>query len=543
MVYTAHFGLRETPFRATPDPRFFYSNPAYREAYATLLYGVREHKGFIVLTGEVGTGKTTLLRRLMDELGPPVRFVLFYNTTLTFDETVEFICADLGLAVDGSSRVQRLQRLNDLLVAEARQGGNVVLLIDEAQNLQPDVLENLRLMSNLETATEKLLQIVLVGQPELDTKLADPALRQVAQRVAIRYRLEPLPHAEIERFIDHRLRLCGRARRDLFTAGAVRRIAAYSGGIPRFINILCDNALLLAYGTDATRVTGAMLDEVVADLRLRSRASVAAPDRRAHGRGRAVSRAGARRWLTVGLAVLSMAGVAAALLRGSPLAPATRDVSSRPDPPLAAVASTTPAGEPVVTPAPLRPPGALPPDRPTDVEAPGPAGRPPERRPPLELPARPPSASHLPGSGWGTVVPAGRTISEIVSRRYGEQRVLALDLVAELNPHIADLDRVLVGERLWMPALTLTTLTRRQPDGSYHLIVASAPGPQAANRLAERIRQGGYAARVRSRDITARLQVHRVQFEGLGGLEAVRHAWNTAHDRGWAAPILPGASR
>lgn len=520
-MYTAHFGLREAPFRATPDPRFFYSNQGYREAYATLLYGVREHKGFIVLTGEVGTGKTTLLRRLMDELGPPVRFVLFYNTTLTFDETVEFICAELDLAVDGASRVQRLQRLNDLLIAEARHGGNVVLLIDEAQNLGPDVLENLRLMSNLETATEKLLQIVLIGQPELDTKLADPALRQIAQRIAIRYRLEPLPHDEIERFVDHRLRLCGRTRRDLFTAGAIRRIAAYSGGIPRFINILCDNALLLAYGADANRVTGAMMAEVVDDLRLRSRrAAVAAPDRPDHGGGRAGSRARALRWLTAGLAALSMAGAAAALLPGSPLTLLHRDVAGRHDPSLTAVASTTSADEPAaVRPAPLRPPGALPSGRPR------------------------PLASPSPGDGVGSVMPSGSTISEIVSRRYGPQRVLALDLVEELNPHIADLDRVVTGERLWMPALTLTTLTRRQPDGSYHLIVTSTTGPQSANRLAERMRRSGYDARVRSREITAGLQVHRVQVEGLDGFEAVRHAWTTAQGRGWAAPILPEGYR
>ena len=246
-LYGQHFGLTQAPFRATPDPRFFYSNPVYREAYATLLYGVLQRKGFIALTGEIGTGKTTLLRRLMDELGPPVRFVLFYNTTLTFDETVEFICGELELPVTGLSRVQRLQRLNDLLIAEARQGGNVVLLIDEAQNLGPDVLENLRLISNLETATEKLLQIVLVGQPELDGKLADPTLRQVSQRIAIRYRLEPLRDHEIGSFIDHRLRQCGATRRALFTADAIQRISAYSRGVPRLINILCDGALLAGY--------------------------------------------------------------------------------------------------------------------------------------------------------------------------------------------------------------------------------------------------------------------------------------------------------
>jgi general secretion pathway protein A len=320
-LYTAHFGLREAPFRATPDPRFFYSNPVYREAYATLLYGVLHRKGFIALTGEVGTGKTTLLRRLMEELGPPVRFVLFYNTTLTFDETVEFICGELELAVDGLSRVQRLQRLNDLLIAEARQGGNVVLLIDEAQNLGPDVLENLRLISNLETATDKLLQIVLVGQPELDAKLADPALRQVAQRIAVRYRLEPLRDDEIGRFIDHRLRQCGATRRDLFTADAIQRVTAYSHGVPRLINILCDGALLAAYGAGMTRVTGAIIDEVAGDLKLPRRSETASRRmtmtppasvlRRRHSAATA-SALGAP-----GLAALALAAAVVALLVGS----------------------------------------------------------------------------------------------------------------------------------------------------------------------------------------------------------------------------------
>jgi general secretion pathway protein A len=321
-LYTTHFGLREAPFRATPDPRFFYSNPVYREAYATLLYGVLHRKGFIALTGEVGTGKTTLLRRLMDELGAPVRFVLFYNTTLTFDETVEFICGELDLPVDGLSRVQRLQRLNDLLIAEARQGGNVVLLIDEAQNLGPDVLENLRLISNLETSTEKLLQIVLVGQPELDAKLADPALRQVAQRIAVRTRLEALRGPEVAHFIEHRLRQCGGRCRELLTADAVRRVAAYSRGVPRLINILCDSALLSAYGTGATRVTGAMVDEVASDLKL-SR-SAAAPS------GRTMRAVRILRWATPSLALVALIATAVALLPGQPLTAKLGDGAASP---------------------------------------------------------------------------------------------------------------------------------------------------------------------------------------------------------------------
>ena len=268
-MYASYFGLREKPFNATPDPRFFYANRGYNEAYATLLYGIRERKGFIVLTGEVGTGKTTLLRRLMENMNPAIKVVFVYNTALEFDELVKFICAELTIPVSGLSRLGRLQALNTFLLAENKQGGTVVLLLDEAQNLSAATLENLRLISNLETATAKLLQIVLVGQPELESKLTDPALRQVTQRITVRQRLERLSDAEVEPFIDHRLRVMGRQRRDLFTDDAIRKLIPYVNGIPRLINVVCDNALLVAYGLNAGRVTGRIIDEVVADLRLR----------------------------------------------------------------------------------------------------------------------------------------------------------------------------------------------------------------------------------------------------------------------------------
>ena len=532
-MYTAYFGLRAKPFSATPDPRLFYDNAAYREAYATLLYGVLERKGFIALTGEVGTGKTTLLRRLMDELGGSVRFVLFYNTTLTFDETVELICTELELPVEGLSRVQRLQRLNDLLIAEARRGGNVVLLLDEAQHLGTDVLENLRLISNLETSTEKLVQIVLVGQPELDAKLAHPALRQLAQRIAVRYRLEPLGKGEVEVFVDHRLRQCGRTVRDLFTAGALRRVAAYSRGIPRLINILCDGALLVAYGADMTRVTGGIVDEVASALRLRPRMATTSRGAMGPAPAGAFRRWGLpeptarpRRWMAAGLAALAVAGMAAALFPGSRLTAALGErvgvLAAGPSPstPVAKPVATPPASPPVAAAAPAV--GALP------SRSASPSMEPPAARPEL------PSEDH--DTGWLTV-PEGTNVSEIVSRRYGRHQVLGLDLVKDLNPHIADLDHVSAGERLWLPALTSSTLARRQRDGSYELIVTALPSPEAANRLAEQIRHSGHRARVARRDITARLQVHRVLVEGLDGPEAVSHTWSTAQKLRWMPPV------
>jgi len=529
MLYTAHFGLRQAPFQATPDPRLFYSNAVYREAYATLLYGVLQRKGFIALTGEVGTGKTTLIRRLMDELDGSVRFVLFYNTTLTFDETVESICAELDLPVEGTSRVQRLQRLNDLLLEEAQRGGNVVLVVDEAQNLSAEVLENLRLVSNLETSTEKLLQIVLVGQPELDARLAEPALRQVAQRITVRYRLAPLADHEIERFIDHRLRLCGSSRPALFSTAAIRRIAAYADGAPRLVNILCDGALLAAYGAEMPRVTSRLVDEVAADLRLWPRRGAAGrpgPARRPGADGRRRT-AGPLRWATAGLAAMTVAGAVAALHPGSPLtAGFTGHLGLRQGGPG--------DGAGVLAPSPAPRDGAsVAAATPDDADIPAARALPPREAPP---PRPPEPRSSAGATRWRTAVPDGASVSEVVLRHYGRHQLLGLDLVKELNPHLPDLDRVAAGERLWMPVLAADALTRRQPDGSYRVIVTSLLTPEGANRLADRLRHGGARARVEARDITSRLKVHRVVVEGLENPDAVRQTWRTVRQLGWAPP-------
>lgn len=269
-MYVSYFGCREHPFHITPDPRFFYANNAYEEAYANLLYGIQERKGFIVLTGEVGTGKTTLLRRLMDELHNSVHFVFFYNTSLNFEEMLDFICQDFDLPLPlQASRLQKIQALNHFLLAQLTEGATGVLLIDEAQNLSDAVLENLRLLSNLETSREKLLQIVLIGQPELDHKLSQPHLRQLKQRIVMWSRLGTLPDREVGPFIYHRLRTAGCDRLDLFSPEAIQRITFYAKGTPRLINVICDNALLITYATSQSRVTVDIIEEVAIDLGLR----------------------------------------------------------------------------------------------------------------------------------------------------------------------------------------------------------------------------------------------------------------------------------
>jgi len=267
-MYNSYFGFRESPFSVTPDPRFFYTNPVYLEAFATLRYGIEAKKGFIVITGEVGTGKTTLLRKLLRNLADTVHSVFVFNSCLSFPELLQLTLQDLGLTPKTQSKVAMLQELNDYLIKQLNQGHTVTMLIDEAQNLSDEVLENLRLLSNLETDQEKLIQIVLMGQPELHAKLAQPHLRQLKQRVAVQCRLNPLMDNEVRPYIDSRLMAAGYEGKDLFHPDAVERIAYYSKGIPRVINIICDNALLSAYAESQQRVYADKIDRVARDLEL-----------------------------------------------------------------------------------------------------------------------------------------------------------------------------------------------------------------------------------------------------------------------------------
>jgi general secretion pathway protein A len=267
-MYTAFFGLNEKPFGVTADARFFYSNPAHEEAHANLVYGIQERKGLLLLTGEVGTGKTTLLQRLMNELESTVRFVFFYNTTLTFADLLTFVCEELSLSFQDNSQLSKISALNTFLLSQLSKGSTTVLFIDEAQNLRGEVFENLRLLSNLETPKEKLLQIVLAGQPELDVKLESERLRQVRQRIFSHSRLTPLGEEEVAAYIDHRLKAAGYAGGNLFQRASIREIVRYSNGIPRLINIICDNALLIAYAASQHKVTIECVQEVADDLRL-----------------------------------------------------------------------------------------------------------------------------------------------------------------------------------------------------------------------------------------------------------------------------------
>lgn len=255
-MYTQYFGLTDKPFAISPDPRFLYMSELHREGLAHLVYGMNTDGCFILLTGDVGTGKTTICRCLLEQLPENADIAIILNPRLTARDLLKTMCQELGIE-DVSQRATLntfISRLNEHLLATHSKGRTTTLIIDEAQDLDMNVLEQLRLLTNLETNTEKLLRIVLIGQPELREMLNKPELSQINQRITSRYHLKPLESQEVEHYIHHRLSVAGRPSAPLFTSKAVKLIVKKTQGIPRLINVLCDRALLGAYAENETQV-------------------------------------------------------------------------------------------------------------------------------------------------------------------------------------------------------------------------------------------------------------------------------------------------
>ena len=504
-MYNTYFGFLESPFSVTPDPRFFYTNPVYLEAYATLRYGIEAKKGFIVITGEVGTGKTTLLRKLLRSLEDTVHSVLIFNTCLSFPELLQVTLHDLGLTPKDASKVTMLQELNDYLIKQLKQGHTVAALIDEAQNLSDEVLEDLRLLSNLETDREKLLQIVLVGQPELEARLDQPGLRQLKQRVAVQCRLNPLKDEEVGPYIDFRLRVVGYEGKGLFHRDAVQQIAFYSKGIPRLMNIICDNALLTAYAESKKIVSADMIKEVARDLRLNSELQVTkaepapavsgpkteqqAPIREIPDQ---VPERKLRRLVSAGvgtlLGILVFVAVASIIDPQNLLNNAGKSFE---------VVKHNLNQE--------------------------------------SLPNKANAEVEFKRKDQRVVIQYGATIYKIAIDAYGTNTVLGMDLIKEFNPQIEDLNWVSAGQELLLPPLTRETLLRQQPDGSYHLIVASFRSLKGADEHARLLRNNGYQVTITPRRVSDNLLLHRVKIDGLKNLEEANQIWRTGLRNEWLA--------
>jgi len=286
-MYCDFFGLSEKPFTITPNPHFVFLSSIHREAFARLLYGVDSHAGFIALTGEVGTGKTTMLRTLLAQLDPDKYIsALIFNPCMSGEQLLAAVCMELGIEAGEQNLFGYLSILNRFLIEQNSAGRTVVLVIDEAQNLGPEILEQVRLISNLETERDKLIQIILAGQPELNDVLRRHDLRQLNQRITVRSRLTPMKLDDTSQYINHRLNISGSRIPGIFSPAAIRRIYRFSHGIPRLINMVCEQSLVMAWSRELRSVSSSMAAEVIAELR---------PDNEHEGRWSRISR-----WLFAG---------------------------------------------------------------------------------------------------------------------------------------------------------------------------------------------------------------------------------------------------
>jgi general secretion pathway protein A len=510
-MYNSYFGFLESPFSVTPDPRFFYSNPIYQEAYANLRYGIEAKKGFIVITGEVGTGKTTLLRKLLSNLEDTVHSAFIFNTDLSFPELLQLTLHDLGLAPKEASKVTMLQELNDYLIKQLNQDHTVAALIDEAQNLSDDALEGLRLLSNMETDQKKLIQIVLMGQPEFQATLDRPGLRQLKQRIALQCRLAPLKNEEVRPYIDFRLRAAGYNGNDLFDAAAVRRITLYSNGIPRLVNIICDNALLSAFAKYQKSISAEMIDGVARDLRSGSQgqpdqpatispvlASMNRPETTIgaavnHGTQHQIRRT-AKVVLQTFLLVVAFFAVASLIDPKNLLIGVGRGLQFARHNLQQWVLFITDQQGVLDT---------------ADAEV------------------------KLERKEQRVLIPRGSSIYKIANDTYGANASLGIDLIKESNPGIKNLNRVSAGQALLVPSLTPETLLRKQSDASYHLIVGTFHRLITAEEYAMHLRNKGYKVTIIPRRISDHLLLYRVEIHGLKTFEEANRTWSTALKNEW----------
>jgi general secretion pathway protein A len=511
-MYNTYFGFSVSPFSVTPDPSLFYSNPVYEEAYANLRYGIEAKKGFIVITGEVGTGKTTLLRKLMTHtLEGIIHTVYVFNTYLDFTELLQVIHYDLGLGQKEANKVKLLQELNEFLITQLKDGHIVSVLVDEAQNLSDEALEGLRLLSNLETDQEKLIQIVLMGQPELQARLDQPSLRQLKQRVALQCRLLPLRHEEVCRYIDFRVKAAGFSGKRLFYPDAYRQIAVSSNGIPRLVNIICDNALLCAFGRSEKNVSADIIKEVAADLRLVPQPEIAqakntssivgskpAADTPIRNAADKVPQRKLKRVLRLGveacLVILGLITIASFIDPKNFLVNAGRTLET-------AKGNLNQWARFI-----------------NHHEA---------------LPAKAIAEVKFEPKEQQVIIPRGSSIYKIASEAYGTNNALGMDLIKEFNPGIKSLSRVFAGRAVLLPSLTPETLLRRQTDGSYRLIVASFQSPTGADEYARRLKNKGYQVSITPRKVADDLLLYRVEIDGLHNPEEANHIWLAGLRNDW----------
>jgi len=503
-MYETFYGFSRKPFSISPDPDFFYLNDNYREAYALLKYCILDGKGILCITGEVGTGKTMLLNKLLESLDDKVKPILISFPQLTFKEFVEYILAELGINSVSQSPTERIRSLSEHLTKRSAEGRSVVLLVDEAQNLDGPVLENLRLLSNIETPKKKLLQIVLVGQPELDEKLELPEQRALRQRISIRYSLKRQTDKEIPQYIAHRMKVAGSKQGlSLFTRRAIDLISSYSGGIPRTINSICENALLIGFASERRTIDENEVHEAASDLMLRQTITDEKPEL---AKKRKVVRTAKRNigksnWPLYIFALFCFASVTFALVQ----------VYLHIFDPIGFVTAIHSKVRNVIQ-VPLK---AVPPSRTEDLPSPdvfSSSVMPPQRE--QAGPAKPEKLADI------LVIQEQENISKIAMAFYGTSHSYVLGLIHMANPKIEYLDLIQAGGKLVLPYLRTESMVFRNSDGSYSIFIAATKEIGLAKSWQKLLTQYGINAAIVPVKINQKRSIYRLQGDNFPTLSS-----------------------
>lgn len=498
-MYLEFFKFKKSPFHITPDPDFLFLSPSHKEASASIFYGIETRKGFVAVTGEVGVGKTTILRSYLEGTDPEkIRIVYIFNAALSFDRLLRQICSELGIGASREDPAELVEVLFHYLIEQYRKDRNVVLIIDEAQNMPVETLERLRMLSNLETSQEKLIQLILVGQPEFDAKLNLPELRQLKQRIAIRSRIAALTPDESLAYIQHRLMKASAFHNPVFTKKALKLLVKKANGIPRTLNILCDNALVTAFGYGRKPVDETIVKEVLGDFGqerprcgfrwrivwalavcLAAAAVFVSPGifSNTKGPGKRSPRAGAFGVLPASLkgkktgAVCRLADAPAEKKKhvvaeenravGAPGKPgAMRAVENKKPSAGAMPAKAQAAAATAVKPAapPLRPtvitePAAKPENAAPKIQPVADNKSGPKQTTGIDPASATPPVQHLPNdqSGHWVRVRHGDSVSKLLMGVYGRADMAMFASFKELNPQIKDINRLSVGEKIILP--------------------------------------------------------------------------------------------
>ena len=480
-MYTHFYGFSEKPFNVTPDPKFLFLTESHQKALEAVLYGVGERKGFVSISGEAGTGKTTILHHILDTLDKNIKTVFIVQTQVTPKQLLKEITQKIGLAPRDQSKISLIRQLNEHLLSTLSHEGNLAILIDEAQNLSLEVMEELRMLSNLETTSSKLIQIVFVGQPEMETKLNSRELRQLKQRIAIRSEIRPLTVDESRQYIDHRLRLVGKSTGEVFSPEAAALVVRHAEGIPRTINLLCDNALLIGYRRKERKIPVATVKEVLSDRGMMAEekgkeitsakvgpSPPGARIRRSYPRAAFLGIPAALVLILIFLAGMGHLGFLterANLIFGKNEAVATPEE----------VSSSNSTQEKIPEP----PTRSGFPDEKSEAEAAGP-----------DKNAKPPAPSPVHGNKPEIkvfTVEKGETLYSILRKHYDHANTSLLDYILLVNPEVSDLHSLKSGCQIRIPALSEESLIRQSSGGDFQVHLATF----AKKELAEKFKKPG----------------------------------------------------